>query len=144
MEHTDKAIKTLKGLIFILQLSTASYQAASEDVEDPLIKESIMVYFRERSFYLLQLQHEMKKLGQPYNDDWEEYLKERDWSSKSAFCLNTFLLSCIEMEQKLILKYKLSLQEIKFYSALSLLLQNQLLGIEKSLIQITKYQQSLN
>ena len=144
MQNTDKLIKKLKGIIFSLQYSTAGYLLASKYVEDPAIKESLLIYSRERSFYQLQLQHEIDKLGKDYTEDWEDELRQKTWDGiRNDFCLHSFLATCIKTEEKLIHKYKVSLQKITFYSTLSLLLQNQLSGIEKSLIQI-KYQHSLD
>jgi uncharacterized protein (TIGR02284 family) len=139
MENIEKTIKTLKDLIFILQDSNNSYQNAAEIVDNPSVKDYLLVYSRERAFYLLQLQDEMEKLGQPYNDSG--YYLHKTWNNfKNAFTFNSFLSTCIQNEEKLISKYLMSLKEVKFYSSLSLVLQNQLAGVEKTLSHI-KYQQ---
>lgn len=144
MENIDKVIRKLKGIIFILQESTANYLSASENVDDPKIKESLLIYSRERSFYQLQLQDEIDRMGEHCKDFQEEALKQKNQpNNKHTFSLSSFLTASIQAETELIDKYKSALTEITFFSALSLLVQNQLSGIEKSLALISN-QQTIN
>jgi len=143
MENLKETLKTLKDLIFILQDSNDSYQNAAEIVDNPSVKDYLLINSRERAFYLLQLQDEMEKLGQPYNDSG--YYIHKTWNSlKNAFTFDTFLSKCIQTEEKLRSKYLASLKEVNFYSSLSLVLQNQLLGIEKTLMHMKNYQLQVN
>lgn len=135
MENIEKTIKMLKDLIFILQDSKDSYQTAAEITDNPSVKDYLLIYSRERAFYLLQLQDEMKKLGEPYNDSG--YYLHKTWNNfKNTFTFHSFLSKCIQTEEKLISKYLISIKEVKFYSSLSLVMQNQLSGIEKTLLHI--------
>ncbi|REG96091.1 hypothetical protein [Flavobacterium aquicola] len=144
MENVDKVIVILKDLLSNLQNCTSKYNLASASEEYISIKESLLIYSRERSFYQLQLQHEIENLVKRANLDPEESLTKKSSDNlEEVFSLQLFFPACIEAEEKLIQNYKLALHEIKLDAALSLLLQNQLEGIEKSLIQI-RYQQSLN
>ncbi|WP_278022728.1 ferritin-like domain-containing protein [Flavobacterium ginsengisoli] len=67
MIHTDETIqetvKTLEGLISILEDGKLGYTDAAEHVENPAMKTDFLEYARERALFIVELQNQINKLG---------------------------------------------------------------------------------
>ncbi|GAA6771751.1 PA2169 family four-helix-bundle protein [Flavobacterium sp. CGRL2] len=62
-ETTKEAVKTLEGLISILEDGKLGYTNAAEHVENPAMKTDFLEYARERALFIVELQDEINKLG---------------------------------------------------------------------------------
>ncbi|HEX8575619.1 MAG TPA: PA2169 family four-helix-bundle protein [Flavobacterium sp.] len=143
MENSNqKTVDTLNGLIAILEDGKLGYKNAAEDIDDYGLKENFLAYSRERSFYIVQLQDEINKLGKSTNeaDGGPLGLLHRTWIDiKAAFTSghkDAIIDACITGEEAAIKKYTTALKENDFDPSLRLIIQNQLSGIEKTLSQI--------
>ncbi|KAF2511849.1 ferritin-like domain-containing protein [Flavobacterium foetidum] len=141
-ETTKEAVKTLEGLISILEDGKLGYTNAAEHVENPAMKTDFLEYARERALFIVELQDEINKLGKSTDTSGGGPLGalHRTWIDiKSAFTggdTEAIINACITGEEAAIEKYKAALEENHLeYSQISVV-SKQLNSIQNTLSQI--------
>lgn len=141
-ETTKEAVKTLEGLISILEDGKLGYTNAAEHVENPAIKTDFLEYARERALFIVELQDEINKLGKSTDTSGGGPLGalHRTWIDiKSSFTggdTEAIINACITGEEAAIEKYKKALEENHLeYSQVSIV-SKQLNSIQNTLSQI--------
>ncbi|MFB9078843.1 PA2169 family four-helix-bundle protein [Flavobacterium procerum] len=141
-ETTKEAVKTLEGLISILEDGKLGYTNAAEHVENPAMKTDFLEYARERALFIVELQDEINKLGKSTDTSGGGPLGalHRTWIDiKSAFTggdTEAIINACITGEEAAIEKYKTALEENHLeYNQVSVV-SKQLNSIQNTLSQI--------
>jgi uncharacterized protein (TIGR02284 family) len=141
-ETTKEAVKTLEGLISILEDGKLGYTNAAEHVENPAIKSDFLEYARERALFIVELQDEINKLGKSTDTSGGGPLGalHRTWIDiKSSFTggdTEAIINACITGEEAAIEKYKMAIEENHLeYSQISVV-SKQLNSIQNTLSQI--------
>lgn len=146
MTHTDEtakeAVKTLEGLISILEDGKLGYTNAAEHVENPAMKTDFLEYARERALFIVELQDEINKLGKSTDTSGGGPLGalHRAWIDiKSSFTggdTEAIINACVTGEEAAIEKYKMALEENHLeYNQISVV-SKQLNSIQNTLSQI--------
>ncbi|MBE8725625.1 ferritin-like domain-containing protein [Flavobacterium hungaricum] len=146
MTHTDEttkeAVKTLEGLISILEDGKLGYTNAAEHVENPAIKTDFLEYARERALFIVELQDEINKLGKSTDTSGGGPLGalHRTWIDiKSSFTggdTEAIINACVTGEEAAVEKYKNALEENHLeYNQVSIV-SKQLNSIQNTLSQI--------
>ena len=116
-ETTKEAVKTLEGLISILEDGKLGYTNAAEHVENPAMKTDFLEYARERALFIVELQDEINKLGKSTDTSGGGPLGalHRTWIDiKSSFTggdTEAIINACVTGEEAAIEKYKMALEE---------------------------------
>jgi uncharacterized protein (TIGR02284 family) len=116
-ESTKEAVKTLEGLISILEDGKLGYTNAAEHVENPAMKTDFLEYARERALFIVELQDEINKLGKSTDTSGGGPLGalHRTWIDiKSSFTggdTEAIINACVTGEEAAIEKYKTALEE---------------------------------
>lgn len=116
-ETTKEAVKTLEGLISILEDGKLGYTNAAEHVENPVMKTDFLEYARERALFIVELQDEINKLGKSTDTSGGGPLGalHRTWIDiKSSFTggdTEAIINACVTGEEAAIEKYKMALEE---------------------------------
>jgi len=141
-ETTKEAVKTLEGLISILEDGKLGYTNAGEHVENPAMKTDFLEYARERALFIVELQDEINKLGKSTDTSGGGPLGalHRAWIDiKSSFTggdTEAIINACITGEEAAIEKYKMALEENHLeYNQVSVV-SKQLNSIQNTLSQI--------
>ncbi|MEL1253221.1 PA2169 family four-helix-bundle protein [Flavobacterium sp. DGU38] len=141
-ETTKEAVKTLEGLISILEDGKLGYTNAAEHVENPAIKTDFLEYARERALFIVELQDEINKLGKSTDTSGGGPLGalHRTWIDiKSSFTggdTEAIINACVTGEEAAIEKYKMALEENHLeYNQISVI-SKQLNSIQNALSQI--------
>ncbi len=141
-ETTKEAVKTLEGLISILEDGKLGYTNAAEHVENPAMKTDFLEYARERALFIVELQDEINKLGKSTETSGGGPLGalHRAWIDiKSSFTggdTEAIINACITGEEAAIEKYKMALEENHLeYNQVSVV-SKQLNSIQNTLSQI--------
>lgn len=140
-ETTKEAVKTLEGLISILEDGKLGYTNAAEHVENPAMKTDFLEYARERALFIVELQDEINKLGKSTDTSGGGPLGalHRTWIDiKSSFTGGDkgIINACVTGEEAAIEKYKMALEENHLdYSQVSVV-SKQLNSIQNALSQI--------
>jgi len=141
-ETTKEAVKTLEGLISILEDGKLGYTNAAEHVENPAMKTDFLEYARERALFIVELQDEINKLGKSTDTSGGGPLGalHRTWIDiKSSFTggdTEAIINACVTGEEAAIEKYKMTLEENHLeYSQVSVV-SKQLNSIQNTLSQI--------
>ncbi len=141
-ETTQEAVKTLDGLISILEDGKLGYTNAAEHVENPAIKTDFLEYARERALFIVELQDEINKLGKSTDTSGGGPLGalHRTWIDiKSSFTggdTESIINACITGEEAAIEKYKKALEENHLEHSQVYIISKQLNSIENTLSQI--------
>lgn len=146
MLHTDgttkETVKTLEGLISILEDGKLGYTNAAEHVENPAMKSEFLEYARERALFIVELQDEINKLGKSTDTSGGGPLGalHRTWIDiKSAFTggdTDAIINACITGEEAAIEKYKAALKDNELEQNQIFIVSKQLNSIENTLSQI--------
>jgi len=141
-ETTQEAVKTLEGLISILEDGKLGYTNAAEHVENSAMKSDFLDYARERALFIVELQDEINKLGKSTDTSGGGPLGalHRTWIDiKSSFTggdTEAIINACITGEEAAIEKYKMALEENHLdYNQVSVV-SKQLNSIQNTLSQI--------
>lgn len=141
-ETTKEAVKTLEGLISILEDGKLGYTNAAEHVENPAIKTDFLEYARERALFIVELQDEINKLGKSTDTSGGGPLGalHRTWIDiKSSFTggdTESIINACVTGEEAAIEKYKMALEDNHLeYNQVSIV-SKQLNSIQNTLSQI--------
>ena len=141
-ETTTETIKTLEGLISILEDGKLGYTDAAEHVENPAIKTDFLEYARERALFIVELQNQINKLGKSTDTSGGGPLGalHRTWIDiKSAFTggdTESIINACITGEEAVIEKYKMALEENHLEHDQIYIVSKQLNSIQNTLSQI--------
>lgn len=141
-ETTTEAVKTLEGLISILEDGKLGYTNAAEHVENLAMKADFLDYARERALFIVELQDEINKLGKSTDTSGGGPLGalHRAWIDiKSSFTggdTEAIINACVTGEEAAIEKYKMALEENHLeYNQVSIV-SKQLNSIQNTLSQI--------
>lgn len=141
-ETTKETVKTLEGLISILEDGKLGYTNAAEHVENPAMKTDFLEYARERALFIVELQDEINKLGKSTDTSGGGPLGalHRTWIDiKSSFTggdTEAIINACVTGEEAAIEKYKMALEENHLeYNQVSVV-SKQLNSIQNTLAQI--------
>ncbi|WP_163398218.1 ferritin-like domain-containing protein [Flavobacterium fluviatile] len=141
-ETTKEAVKTLEGLISILEDGKLGYTNAAEHVENPAMKTDFLEYARERALFIVELQDEINKLGKSTDTSGGGPLGalHRTWIDiKSSFTggdTEAIINACVTGEEAAIEKYKMALEDNHLeYNQISVV-SKQLNSIQNTLSQI--------
>ncbi|MBB4800115.1 uncharacterized protein (TIGR02284 family) [Flavobacterium nitrogenifigens] len=143
-ETTKEAVKTLEGLISILEDGKLGYTNAAEHVENPAMKTDFLEYARERALFIVELQDEINKLGKSTDTSGGGPLGalHRTWIDiKSSFTggdTEAIINACITGEEAAIEKYKKALEENELEHSQVYVVSKQLNSIQNTLSQIKK------
>lgn len=116
-ETTKEAVKTLEGLISILEDGKLGYTNAAEHVENPAMKTEFHEFARERALFIVELQDEINKLGKSTDTSGGGPLGalHRTWIDiKSSFTggdTEAIINACVTGEEAAIEKYRKALEE---------------------------------
>ncbi|WP_269234759.1 ferritin-like domain-containing protein [Flavobacterium flavigenum] len=116
-ETTKEAVKTLEGLISILEDGKLGYTNAAEHVENAAMKTEFLEFARERALFIVELQDEINKLGKSTDTSGGGPLGalHRTWIDiKSSFTggdTEAIINACVTGEEAAIEKYKKALEE---------------------------------
>ncbi|MDP5202485.1 PA2169 family four-helix-bundle protein [Flavobacterium sp. DG2-3] len=141
-ETTTETIKTLEGLISILEDGKLGYTNAAEHVENPAMKSDFLEYARERALFIVELQNQINKLGKSTDNSGGGPLGtlHRTWIDiKSAFTggdTEAIINACITGEEAAIEKYKMALEENHLEHDQIYIVSKQLNSIQNTLSQI--------
>jgi len=141
-ETTKEAVKTLEGLISILEDGKLGYTNAAEHVENPAMKTDFLEYARERALFIVELQDEINKLGKSTDTSGGGPLGalHRTWIDiKSSFTggdTEAIINACITGEEAAIEKYKKALEENELEHSQVYVVSKQLNSIQNTLSQI--------
>ncbi|WPO80828.1 PA2169 family four-helix-bundle protein [Flavobacterium sp. KACC 22761] len=141
-ETTTETVKTLEGLISILEDGKLGYTNAAEHVENLAMKADFLDYARERALFIVELQDEINKLGKSTDTSGGGPLGvlHRTWIDiKSAFTggdTEAIINACITGEEAAIEKYKMALEENHFEHSQVYIVSKQLNSIQNTLSQI--------
>lgn len=141
-ETTQEAVKTLEGLISILEDGKLGYTNAAEHVENPAMKTDFLEYARERALFIVELQDEINKLGKSTDTSGGGPLGalHRTWIDiKSAFTggdTEAIINACITGEEAAIEKYKMALDDNHLEHSQVFIVSKQLNSIQNTLSQI--------
>ncbi|WET04473.1 PA2169 family four-helix-bundle protein [Flavobacterium sp. YJ01] len=141
-ETTKEAVKTLEGLISILEDGKLGYTNAAEHVENPAMKTDFLEYARERALFIVELQDEINKLGKSTETSGGGPLGalHRTWIDiKSSFTggdTEAIINACITGEEAAIEKYKKALEENELEHSQVYVVSKQLNSIQNTLSQI--------
>jgi uncharacterized protein (TIGR02284 family) len=141
-ETTQEAVKTLEGLISILEDGKLGYTNAAEHVENLAIKADFLDYARERALFIVELQDEINKLGKSTDTSGGGPLGalHRTWIDiKSSFTggdTESIINACVTGEEAAIEKYKHALEENHLEHNQVFIVSKQLNSIQNTLSQI--------
>ncbi|WP_125722777.1 ferritin-like domain-containing protein [Flavobacterium ustbae] len=141
-ETTTETIKTLEGLISILEDGKLGYTNAAEHVENPAMKSDFLEYARERSLFIVELQNQINKLGKSTDTSGGGPLGalHRTWIDiKSAFTggdTEAIINACITGEEAAVEKYKMALEDNHLEHDQIYIVSKQLNSIQNTLSQI--------
>ena len=141
-ETTTETIKTLEGLISILEDGKLGYTNAAEHVENPAMKTDFLEYARERALFIVELQNQINKLGKSTDTSGGGPLGalHRTWIDiKSAFTggdTEAIINACVTGEEAAIEKYKMALEENHLEHDQIYIVSKQLNSIQNTLSQI--------
>ncbi|WP_433835423.1 ferritin-like domain-containing protein [Flavobacterium anhuiense] len=141
-ETTTETIKTLEGLISILEDGKLGYTNAAEHVENPAMKTDFLEYARERALFIVELQNQINKLGKSTDTSGGGPLGalHRTWIDiKSAFTggdTEAIINACITGEEAAIEKYKMALDGNNLEHDQIYIVSKQLNSIQNTLSQI--------
>jgi uncharacterized protein (TIGR02284 family) len=141
-ETTKEAVKTLDGLISILEDGKLGYTNAAEHVENPAMKTDFLEYARERALFIVELQDEINKLGKSTDTSGGGPLGalHRTWIDiKASFTggdTEAIINACVTGEEAAIEKYKKALEENHLEHSQVAIVSKQLNSIENTLSQI--------
>ncbi|MBL0735521.1 PA2169 family four-helix-bundle protein [Flavobacterium sp. GN10] len=141
-ETTTETIKTLEGLISILEDGKLGYTDAAEHVENQAMKTDFLEYARERALFIVELQNQINKLGKSTDTSGGGPLGvlHRAWIDiKSAFTggdTEAIINACITGEEAAIEKYKMALEENHLEHDQVYIVSKQLNSIQNTLSQI--------
>ncbi|QSW90523.1 MULTISPECIES: PA2169 family four-helix-bundle protein [Flavobacterium] len=141
-ETTKETVKTLEGLISILEDGKLGYTDAAQHVENPAMKTDFLEYARERDLFIVELQDQINKLGKSTDNSGGGPLGalHRTWIDiKSAFTggdAEAIINACITGEEAAIEKYKKALEENHLEQDQVYIVSKQLNSIQNTLSQI--------
>ncbi|MCD9575904.1 ferritin-like domain-containing protein [Flavobacterium soyae] len=141
-ETTKETVKTLEGLISILEDGKLGYTNAAEHVENLALKADFLEYARERALFIVELQDEINKLGKSTDTSGGGPLGalHRTWIDiKSSFTggdTKAIINACITGEEAVIEKYKKALEENDLEHSQVFIVSKQLNSIQNTLSQI--------
>jgi len=141
-ETTKETVKTLEGLISILEDGKLGYTNAAEHVENLAVKADFLEYARERALFIVELQDEINKLGKSTDTSGGGPLGalHRTWIDiKSSFTggdTETIINACITGEEAAIEKYKKALEDNELEHSQVFIVSKQLNSIQNTLSQI--------
>ncbi|WP_406845242.1 PA2169 family four-helix-bundle protein [Flavobacterium soyae] len=141
-ETTKETVKTLEGLISILEDGKLGYTNAAEHVENLALKADFLEYARERALFIVELQDEINKLGKSTDTSGGGPLGalHRTWIDiKSSFTggdTKAIINACITGEEAAIEKYKKALEENDLEHSQVFIVSKQLNSIQNTLSQI--------
>jgi uncharacterized protein (TIGR02284 family) len=141
-ETTKETVKTLEGLISILEDGKLGYTNAAEHVENLAIKADFLEYARERALFIVELQNEINKLGKSTDTSGGGPLGalHRTWIDiKSSFTggdTEAIINACITGEEAAIEKYKKALEDNELEHSQVFIVSKQLNSIQNTLSQI--------
>ncbi|MDR6764267.1 uncharacterized protein (TIGR02284 family) [Flavobacterium sp. 2755] len=141
-ETTKETVKTLEGLISILEDGKLGYTNAAEHVENLAIKADFLEYARERALFIVELQDEINKLGKSTDTSGGGPLGalHRTWIDiKSSFTggdTEAIINACITGEEAAIEKYKKALEDNELEHSQVFIVSKQLNSIQNTLSQI--------
>lgn len=141
-ETTKEAVKTLEGLISILEDGKLGYTNAAEHVENPAMKTDFLEYARERALFIVELQDEINKLGKSTDTSGGGPLGalHRTWIDiKSSFTggdTEAIINACVTGEEAAIEKYKKAMEENHLEYNQVNIVSKQLNSIQNTLSQI--------
>ena len=141
-ETTKETVKTLEGLISILEDGKLGYTNAAEHVENLAIKADFLEYARERALFIVELQDEINKLGKSTDTFGGGPLGalHRTWIDiKSSFTggdTEAIINACITGEEAAIEKYKKALEDNELEHSQVFIVSKQLNSIQNTLSQI--------
>jgi uncharacterized protein (TIGR02284 family) len=140
--NTDETVKTLNGLISILEDGKLGYTNAAEHVENLAMKADFLDYARERALFIVELQDEINKLGKSTDTSGGGPLGaiHRTWIDiKSSFTggdTKAIINVCVTGEEAAIEKYKAALEENHLEHSQVYIVSKQLNSIQNTLSQI--------
>lgn len=141
-ETTKETVKTLEGLISMLEDGKLGYTNAAEHVENLALKADFLEYARERALFIVELQDEINKLGKSTDTSGGGPLGalHRTWIDiKSSFTggdTKAIINACITGEEAVIEKYKKALEENDLEHSQVFIVSKQLNSIQNTLSQI--------
>lgn len=141
-ETTTETVKTLEGLISILEDGKLGYTNAAEHIENLALKADFLDYARERALFIVELQDEINKLGKSTDTSGGGPLGalHRTWIDiKSSFTggdTKAIINACATGEEAAIEKYKNALEENHLEHDQVYIISKQLNSIQNTLSQI--------
>ncbi|SHM48158.1 ferritin-like domain-containing protein [Flavobacterium chilense] len=146
MTHTDvttqETVKTLEGLISILEDGKLGYTNAAEHIENLSMKADFLEYARERALFIVELQDEINKLGKSTDTSGGGPLGalHRTWIDiKSSFTggdTQAIINACVTGEEAAVEKYKKALEDNNLEHNQIFIVSKQLNSIQNTLSQI--------
>lgn len=146
MENTDEkredTVSTIEGLISILEDGKLGYTNAAEDIEDSQLKADFLVYARERSGFIVELQDEINRLGKSTDTSGGGVLGaiHRTWIDIKSLVTGgdkeAIIEACITGEKAAIEKYEEALKDKNFSPTSYDLINNQKISIKNTLAKI--------
>ena len=141
-ETTKETVKTLEGLISILEDGKLGYTNAAEHIENLSMKADFLEYARERALFIVELQDEINKLGKSTDTSGGGPLGalHRTWIDiKSSFTggdTQAIINACVTGEEAAVEKYKKALEDNNLEHNQIFIVSKQLNSIQNTLSQI--------
>ncbi|MFC4740786.1 PA2169 family four-helix-bundle protein [Flavobacterium ponti] len=140
MKATEN-VKILNGLISILDDGKVGYTNAAENCEDESLKTEFLSIARERALMIVQLQDEVKDLGQSTDaTDGPLGAVHRVWIDFKSLITghdnDAIIEACMTGEQYAIATYKKALDNKSFSASTETVVVSQLAMIERALAKI--------
>jgi len=142
-DNNQNTNEKLNRLIDIAEDGNEGYKNAAESVKDAGVKSSFLLFAEERSVYASQLRevvHQLNGKAEDNSGDTKGSL-HRVWINLKTIFTNgdtgAIINACITGEEAAIKEYKLVLNDTSTPESVKPLIGEQLVGIEKALVNIT-------
>ncbi|AWG20273.1 hypothetical protein FFWV33_01385 [Flavobacterium faecale] len=139
--NTEATVNILENLIVILNDGKLGYTNAAESVEDTHLKTDFLVFARERSLMIVELQDEVNKLGKSTDTEGGPMgALHRAWIDlKSIFTggdKEAIINACITGEKAAIEEYENALKDVQLNTMLHPVIIKQMASIQSTLARI--------
>ena len=141
-DKREKVVRTLDGLIAILEDGKLGYKNAAEHAENSMIKSEFVEFARERSLFIVELQDEINKLGKSTDTSGGGALGaiHRAWIDiKSTFTsgdTESIINACITGEESAVEQYEDALKVVEMEPNQIAIVSKQLNSIKAILMKL--------
>ncbi len=146
MEHNnDHLIQKLNHLINTAEDGSEGYKNAAKDIEEEAIKNSFLLFSKDRSVYASQLRKIVFQINGAPEDKTGGALGtlHRTWMDLQSFVsgkeTDAVINACITGEEAAIKEYKIVLDDAKIPENYKVIISEQLHGIEQTLANISAH-----